>query len=320
VRTRPITVLSFGGGQNSAALLQLALHDASFRERFLDGDLLVVMADTGAEHPETIAYVEEVKALCAERGIPFLHVTPDLGFHTGSWAKGLVGQYEATATVGSVGFQASCTDSLKIAPLYKAIEAWISREYGFPTGRGKLALKEYVRVFGRKLPVWIGFGAEERHRLPASAAQLGLDGILPKEKPRYLWFEECIASVYPLVELGMDRAACQSYIASLGATDPPPSLCLYCHWKSHAEVEWMRRLMPDKLQLWLALERRKLDVWEGRVSKKSGLPIKNNGVKGSKTLETFVAEAEEMYRSWTTEQLKEHIFSHGHTVNARYAA
>lgn len=317
MRTHPITVLSFGGGQNSAALLQLALHDVSFRERFEDGDLLVVMADTGAEHPATNAYIDEVKALCEGRAVPFLHVTPDLGFHTGSWAKGLIGQYQATSTVGSVGFRASCTDSLKIAPLYKAVEDWISREYGFPTGRGKLALKEYVRVFGRKLRVWIGFGAEETHRLRAHSAQLGPNGIIQKQKPR--WFEQCIEIVYPLVELGMDRAACQQYITSVGQTIPPPSLCIWCHWKSHSEVEWMRRVMPKELRLWLALERRKREVWEGRTSKKTGLRIKNLGVKGSQTLEEFVNEAREMFRDWSTEQLAEYNFSHGHVVASRHS-
>lgn len=320
MRTRPFTLFSCGGGQNSAALLNLYLHDAAFRERYVDGDLLVMMADTGAEHPETVEYVKEIRRQCMRAGVPFIHVTPDLGYHTGNWKKGLLGQYEATSTVGSVTFSASCTDSLKIAPTYKALEDWVSQEYGFATGRGKLALKEYVATYGRKIPVWIGFGAEEAHRLPAPAAQLGFDGILAKEKPRNLWFTECIQTVYPLVELGMDRAACQEFVRSVGGVLPPPSLCMMCHWKSHAEVEYMRRVMPDKLQLWLALERRKLEVWEGRLSQKTGLPIKNNGVKGSKTLEAFVAEAREMYRSWTTEQLAEHNFSHGHIVNSRYAA
>jgi hypothetical protein len=32
----------------------------------------------------------------------------------------------------------------------------VSREYGFPTGRGKLALKQYVATFGRKIPAYMG--------------------------------------------------------------------------------------------------------------------------------------------------------------------
>lgn len=51
-----LTVLSYGGGQDSTALILKVIHDESFRAKYIPGDFIVVMADTGNEHKETIEY------------------------------------------------------------------------------------------------------------------------------------------------------------------------------------------------------------------------------------------------------------------------
>lgn len=43
----PLTVLSFGAGQDSAMLLALALEDRAFQRQYIPGDLAVLMSATG---------------------------------------------------------------------------------------------------------------------------------------------------------------------------------------------------------------------------------------------------------------------------------
>lgn len=54
----PLTILSFGGGQDSTTILYKLVFDADFKARYAPGDLLVLMADTGNEHPETYSHVK----------------------------------------------------------------------------------------------------------------------------------------------------------------------------------------------------------------------------------------------------------------------
>ena len=106
VKASPKTVLSFGAGVNSVALLILRkLGKVQFD--------YVVFADTGAEHPETYQYIEEVCIpLCKEIGIPFMRVgSPTL--------------YEDYYEKKIIPFRMfrSCTDRYKIRPIRKWIEA-----------------------------------------------------------------------------------------------------------------------------------------------------------------------------------------------------
>ena len=48
-----LTVLSFGGGQDSTTIIEKIIDDEAFRRRYVEGRLLVVMSDTGDEFPET---------------------------------------------------------------------------------------------------------------------------------------------------------------------------------------------------------------------------------------------------------------------------
>ncbi|MEX2237212.1 MAG: phosphoadenosine phosphosulfate reductase family protein [Dehalococcoidia bacterium] len=63
-----ISILSFGGGVNSVALMILLLQE----KQPLDE---VVFADTGSEVPETYAYLEIAERYLANRGVPFRTVT-----------------------------------------------------------------------------------------------------------------------------------------------------------------------------------------------------------------------------------------------------
>lgn len=294
--TRPLDVLSFGGGQDSTAAVHLALENALFRDRYVRGRPYILMSDTGDEHAETYEHVEAVRALCAGAGVDFEFVTPDAGHHNPMW-RSLMGYYRAKSAVGSKAFPKTCTDRLKIKVLYSRIEERIGELYGFRTGR-KRALYEYAERFG-KLRVMIGIAAGEEKRVG--------DG---EKDPVYM--QRCVEKVYPLIDLGLDRAGCQSLIRAYGHPVPPPSNCRRCPFKSAKEVLLMETDDPQGLREWIERERVK-------IAANSHLPPeKNLGVFGRKLLPQVLEEAREKYADLTIEDLREHRMTHGHCVMSKH--
>jgi hypothetical protein len=312
VRTRPLVVFSHGMGQDSAGILALLTDPArpEFRERYVgkDGSLLVIHCDTMDEHRETVEYRAWTRDYCAQRGIEYLELHPSDGFHAGAWTGGLIGQYRANNTIGSVGFPSTCSDQLKIQPQWKAINARLARELGVDPAR-KGGLYAHEKQFGRVRCI-IGFAAGEERRIQTSA-QIEL---IPK-KTRQPWYSRCVEPVYPLIDLGLDRGAVQSYLRERGLPVPRPSNCRRCFWKSAQELIHLERTDPAALEEWLELEANKLAAWADRTAKSGA---RNSGVKGSQTLRAFLDDARAKYGHLTTEQLHEYVMSHGHCVASKY--
>ena len=133
---RPLTVLSYGSGQDSTAMLYMYAYDKAFRDRYAPGEFLVIHSDTGDEHPATYEHTEYIKWFCFMNGIEFVHLTPNMGFHSPSWPS-LRSFYYRTSTVGSKAFRKTCTDQLKIGPIYRFLEKWIGEHYGTTVSRKK---------------------------------------------------------------------------------------------------------------------------------------------------------------------------------------
>lgn len=290
--TRPLTVLSFGGGQDSTALLHLYLNSASFRERYAPGLFEVVQSDTGNEHNATYAHVEDVRAICAEHGIPFTLITPDMGFHSPKW-RSLGHFYRTHNTIGSKAFPKTCTDRLKISVVYHFLEARLGELYGFGTGRKK-AHYAYAERFGR-LRVLIGIAKGEEKRVG--------DG---HKDP--VWMQRNVEKVYPLLDLGLDRAGCQSLIRAYGFEPPYPSHCRMCPFKTDKEVLLMETDDPEGFEEWVEREAAKL------AANSHLPPHKNLGVFGTKLLPQVLEDAREKYAHLTVEDLREHRMNHGHCV------
>ena len=123
-----LTVLSFGGGQDSSVLLEKYLSDQEFRKRYAPNDFLVVMSDTGDEFDATYTHVREEKR-CTEAGVEFVFITSDMGYHSESWLN-LKHFYRTKGTIGSKAFPKTCTDRLKLQPIYRFLEDWLSDRYG----------------------------------------------------------------------------------------------------------------------------------------------------------------------------------------------
>lgn len=321
-----LTVLSFGGGQDSTTIFWKLIKDPAYRRRWAPNDLIVVMAATGDEHPETNAHVERIKAAAAAHGIPFFHVTPDLGFHTATW-QNLRQHYRDTKTINSKAFAKTCTDNLKVQPIYRWLEQHIGTTYGFKASRrtagGRwskhVALQAFAKAHG-KIRVLIGIAKGEEKRV-AKAQKTA------EKKPRNRWMAESVDRVYPLIEEGLDRAGCQREIAALGEEVPVPSNCLLCPFMDLRELLLLARKHPADFADWCAIEHAKLEnnrdqeaveVKDKRTGKVR-IVNKNFGVWGTtQTLEEKLADAEREFGHMTLAELEEHRFSHGHCVASQY--
>ena len=301
----PLSLLSSGLGQDSHALLLRLIHDPAVRAEYAPGHLAVVTADTGDEHPPTLEHMRYTQTLCARHNIPYDFLTTDRGYHRGHWALGLVGQWRALHGIGSVAFPRSCTHNLKIAPINNYLDFYLHTIYRLPSSRKRKAAYHHLEHYG-PVTLLIGFakGEEKRRALDRTAE--------PK------WRQECVRIRYPLIDLGMDRRACQEYARNLGEPIPPPSACRRCHFQTLPEILLTYRLYPAEWAEWVACEAAKIARDTGKISRKTGKPIVNNGVYGTKLLPAILAEAERRFGHLTTSELEAHRFSHGHCVRNKY--
>jgi 3'-phosphoadenosine 5'-phosphosulfate sulfotransferase (PAPS reductase)/FAD synthetase len=306
-----LTVLSFGAGQDSTAILYRLIYEPFFKKTYAPGDLIVVMADTGNEHPKTIAHRKWVQTLCAKKKIPFYFITGDMGHTSPSWSKGLKGFYRSANAIGSKAFPKTCTDKLKITPIYNWLEQYVHTTYSTEKVGLKRALQEFAKKYG-KIDMLLGIAAGEEKR-----ASTNEDSIA-------IWMRLAINKVYPLIDLGLDRQACQDYIKSTGWTVPPPSNCMICPFMSLQELLYLWRVWPFEYEEWVELEVNKIkaNAYKGdltkAVSQKTGKIVDNLGVWGKKLLPEMLIIAEEKYGHMTIEELEDYKMSHGHCVKNKF--
>jgi len=291
-----LTILSFGGGQDSTTLLYKYVYDQGFRSKYAPNDFLVIMSDTGDEHRDTYSHVENIKKFCGKNKIEFVHLTSDMGYHYDSW-QSLRGFYNLKNTVGSKAFPKTCTDKLKIQPIYKFLEDWLHKKYGVDKGRKKAFLRFAERYGKIKMMIGIASGEEKRMADPS--------------KDSMKWRKKSINHIYPLVDLGLDRKGCQEYISSTGNQVPVPSNCILCPFMNEIELLWLYRFHPEDYQDWVRIEENKLKANEDKGNK-------NLGVWGRKFLPEKLNEAVAKYGYMTDEELKEYKMSHGHCVMSKY--
>jgi hypothetical protein len=303
----PLTVLWFGGGQDSTALLYLYAFDTSFRARYTEGThFLVVMSDTGNEYPETYQHCQEVARFCEAQGIEFHLLTPAHGYHSSSW-QSLPEQYDRSRGLMSLCFPKSCTDALKIQVCYRFLANYVRERYGF-TGAGNRVFYEYAARFG-PLRSLIGFAKGEEARCAAPAPELFQEYV---KDARPKWMQRCVVHAYPLIPLGLDRAACQELIANYGRPVPPPSNCMMCPFQSDAELVYLYRFQPAEWARWVAYEQQKLSRDQERGT------TRNLGAKGTILLPEALTKALTKFGHLTDEHLHAHKMSHGHCVKSKY--
>ena len=304
-----LTILSDGAGQDSWTILLKLIYDAEFRQKYAPGDLIVVHADTGNEHPDTYTHVERIAALCAEKGIEYVNLTADKGFHKGNWVS-LQNFYAAKNAIGSKAYPKTCTDNLKVQPIYRWLTKLIQERY-FPGQTELLERKQSLYKFAEahgKITVLIGIAADEQKRI----SKTGETAVVGKSAVRgHVWMQKNITKVYPLVEIGYNRQMCQDYIKSVGQVLPPPSNCIFCPFKSDIEILWTAINLPEQFAEWVRLEANKIAANADKTAN-------NLGVCGKKLLPQVLAEALVKYANMSPEQINEYSMSHGHCVASAY--
>ena len=304
-----LTVLSFGGGQDSTALLLLYIHSPKFRKQYAPKDFLVIMSDTGNEHQYTYDHVEYVKKLCLDNKIEFHFLEKGDIYHTGAWPDLIAPQTRKKnskykRTMVQLGTK-SCTDKLKLGPIYKFIDEWINEKYyksefKINTTRGcrKKAIRAFTTDHG-SIRMIIGFAFKEEKRA------LSCRRVEVKKIGGGDWDEKILKS-FPLIDLEMDRDKCQAYIEKKIGYCPMPSNCMLCPYMSPAELVWLYRNDKKMFNLWKRIEKNKL-------SHDAELGVeKNNGVFASKlTIQDKLKKALIKYGDWDDEKLNHYKNNHG---------
>jgi hypothetical protein len=220
-----LRVIAYGGGVQSTALCVLATQDR------LDGIMggpvdAALFANVGddSEHPDSLRYVAEVMTpWAAERGLPV--ITLQRHRRTGEvetlWGRltrdsRSIGIPVRMADTGAPGTR-NCTADFKI----KVLSKW---------------MKQHGASADNPATVAIGISLDEWHRI--NNRRVG-----DHEHP-----------VYPLIDMRLDRAACQRIIAQAGLPVPGKSSCFFCPF--HRPQAWaeMRRDRPDLFGKAAALE------------------------------------------------------------------
>lgn len=328
-RPKPqLTVLSLGGGQDSTYLLYRLIYDQRFRKKYAPGDLLVIMSDTGDEHVETYIHVQKLQKFAERHMVDFVFLTNDMGYHSESWST-LIDQYARNNTCGMNAGQKTCTVNLKINPIYRYLSDWVGENYLDPAGyacdlyrdqiygtgkKGKYGWYTNLVAFAgiyEKIRVLIGIAKGEEERVEkAKNAKVGK------------WMQLSIDRVYPLIDIGYDRAKCQKGIKRYGHTVPLPSNCRRCPYISLVELLWQYRFDREAFDEWVVLEQNKL--WydnngrprspKNQAKIAAGEAIPSLGVFGTKTLEEKLADAQRKHGHMTDDQLHKYKMSHGHCV------
>lgn len=324
-----LTVLSFGGGQDSTAILLKAIKDRSFRKKYAPNHLIVVMSDTGNEHDYTYEHVHNMEKMCKKYLIPFFFLTSDKGYHTPAWMDLIEPQDRKkgspfVSTMVQTGTK-SCTDKLKLVPIYKFLDRYINEkyDYGFKVmkngGCDKRAIKRYYEEYGH-LRVLIGFAKGEEKRaiksiqLQESQREQHINAIAKGKAGNW---QHIIERIFPLIDEEMDRKACVNFIEKTIGYEVMPSNCMLCPYQSPAELLWLAKNHPDMWKKWVKIEKNKLARFkhlEGTIVK--GKPFKNHGVYNSKKLlPERLQEAKKKFGHLTEKELHEYKKYHGCQTN-----
>jgi hypothetical protein len=208
---RALSIISMGAGVQSTTLALLAAHGEV-------GPMpdCAIFADTGAEPSEVYNHLEWMQS-------PNLLPFPIVVGNKGDLSRDSLtvrrskksGNLYQTALVpmftldgdGKRGMlPRQCTSEYKI----KVVQSEM---------RKRLGLKRVRPGSGILVECWIGISTDEAHRMK------------PSQVP---W----IQNRYPLIELGMSRSDCLTWMQMKEYPKPPRSSCVFCPY--HSDDEWIR--------------------------------------------------------------------------------
>lgn len=211
------TIVSYGGGTNSTALL------VGLLERGERPDA-ITFADTGSEKPHTYEHVKTVNDWCLRVGFPEIETL------RGDMPQQLIdGTLERECfrlgklPAKAYGFS-SCSDKWKMEPQRRYNRAF-AEKHG-------IAMSDITRL--------IGFDADEHSRV---------------ERGRAMAHKKPVREEYPLYDWGWGREECVEAIARAGLPQPGKSACFFCPSAKKPELIDLRERYPDLMARALEMER-----------------------------------------------------------------
>lgn len=216
-----IHILSLGAGVQSSCLALMAAHGKVPNYPALGG---AIFADTQDEPESVYSWLNWLEAEIARCPFPFpvhrvtagklslrsldMRTTEDGRRYSRTDIPFYTRNHDGSA--GRVKNR-SCTRDFKIKPIMKK-----ARKMANVPRKSKSARVHVVQ--------WIGISVDEIYRM----------------KPSRDWWAE---SVWPLVDLRMNRHDCKQWMNNMGYPEPPRSSCVFCPF--HNNHEW-RRLRDDE--------------------------------------------------------------------------
>jgi hypothetical protein len=209
------TIVSYGGGVNSTALL-IGMH-----ERGLPVDL-VLFADVGGELPEVYRFVETFSAWLVAHGMPPV-TTVKYATREGH-ALTLEENCLAIKALPSLAYGwKKCSLKFKVAPQDKFVNHWEPAREAWARGERVLKL--------------IGYDAGETRRVEKA----------PREDAKYV-------KDYPLYNWGWKRADCIEAVRRAGLPPAAKSACFFCPASTVTDIRELRRDHPDLFERALHIE------------------------------------------------------------------
>ena len=211
-----IRLLSLGAGVQSTTLALLAIEGKSLPK--LDG---AIFADTGWEPAAVYEHLNRLGAELQRAGIPLHRVAQ------GNLRKDFLDPTHRYASIpyfvrgadGSRGIgRRQCTSEYKLAPINRKVRELL--------GAKPPKFRSVPR--GRVAEQWIGFSTDEVGRVSDRR------GVL------YQWKR------YPLLELGMDRKACERWLRAHGWNSIAKSACIGCPYHGNAMWRDLRDNRPNE--------------------------------------------------------------------------
>ena len=120
----------------------------------------------------------------------------------------------------------------------------VVRAIGFDAAEGRRTYAGVVKA--------VGLDAGETHRLTWAKPKSNDSSHKPSREERL--DRDFFAYFYPLMDWGMDRAACERSIRDAGLPVPPKSACWFCPASKKPEILWLGQHHPRLLERALAVE------------------------------------------------------------------
>lgn len=250
-------VVSYGVGLDSTAML-VEMHNRGMRPD------LILFADTGAEKPETYAYLDVINPWLTSVGFPEVTVVryaPARAPYTT-----LEGKCLANETLPSLAFGGhSCALVFKRDVMVRFLKAWEP---------GRAAIER-----GDKIVKAIGYDASKADRRRRTKADKSTERIRLKVVARAAcgkapqaeqWETAHCTFAYLLQDWELERADLAAIIEAAGLPLPCKSACFFCPASKPAEVVQLRLDHPELFWRAVAIER---GAREGRhgLTTKAGL-------------------------------------------------